>query len=127
MEKHYTLNGVWPTPQQVKDAMIAESRPTSMSVRTVDWSNVPSPSDTDISPYQDTVDDPCLKIKSGSGGTEPNGGWRFMDHVGTPNRQAYWNAKDFNREHTYKKRPTSGVLYPRPRKFQTAPQEEAAT
>ena len=127
MEKHYTLHGEWPTPQQVKNAMIAEARPTSMSVRTIDWSNVPAASDTDISPGQDTSDKPCLKIKSGSGGTAPNAGWRFMDHVGTPNRQAHWNAKDFNREQTYKKRPTSGVLFPRPRKFDLPRQGENAT
>ena len=127
MEKYYTLHGEWPTPQQVKNAMISEARPTSMSVRTIDWSNVPAASDTDISPGQDTSDKPCLKIKSGSGGTAPNAGWRFMDHVGTPNRQAFWNAKDFNREFTYKKRPTSGVLYPRPRKFDLQRQGEVAT
>ncbi len=126
MEKHYTLNGVWPTPDQVKNSMIAEARPTNMSVRTIDWSNVPSPSDTDVLPEQDAHPDPCLKFKMGTGGTCPNGGWCFGDHAGTPNRQAFWNAKDFNREHTYKKRPTSGVLYPRPRKFQTEPQEQAA-
>ena len=127
MEKHYTLHGEWPTPQQVKNAMISEARPTSMSVRTIDWSNVPAASDNDINPFQDTSTKPCLKIKSGSGGTAPNGGWRFLDHVGTPNRQAFWNAKDFNREFTYKKRPTSGVLYPRPRKFDLPRQEEVAT
>ena len=126
MEKHYTLHGTWPTPQQVKDSMIAEARSTNMSVKTVDWSDVPSPSDTNIQPNQDAHPDPCLKFKMGSGGTCPNGGWCFGDHADTPNRQAFWNAQDFNREHTYKKRPTSGVLYPRPRKFQTAPQEEAA-
>ncbi len=126
MEKYYTLHGEWPTPQQVKDAMVAESRSTSMSVKTIDWSNVPTASDTDILPNQDSNPDPCLKIKSGSGGTRPNGGWCFGEHMGTPNQQAFWNAKDFNREHTYKKRPTSGVLYPRPRKFDLPRQEEAA-
>jgi hypothetical protein len=126
MEKHYTLHGEWPTPQQVKNAMIAESRSTSKSVRTIDWSNVPTASDTDILPNQDIGQKPNLKIKSGSGGTAPNAGWCFGDHAGTPNNQAFWNAKDFNREQTYKKRPTSGVLFPRPRKFQTAPQEEVA-
>jgi len=126
MEKYYTLHGEWPTPQQVKNSMIAESRPTSMSVKTIDWSNVPTASDTDILPNQDSNPDPCLKIKSGSGGTPPNGGWVFGEHMGTPNQQAFWNAKDFNREHTYKKRPTSGVLYPRPRKFDLPRQEEAA-
>ncbi len=126
MEKHYTLHGEWPTPQQVKNAMVAESRSTSKSVRTIDWSNVPTASDTDILPNQDIGQKPNLKIKSGSGGTAPNAGWCFGDHAGTPNNQAFWNAKDFNREQTYKKRPTSGVLFPRPRKFQTAPQEEVA-
>ena len=127
MEKHYTLNGVWPTPDQVKNAMIAESKPTSMSVATIDWSNVPSPSDTDIDPKQQGSNMPCLKIKSGTGGTPPNGGWRYGDHVGTPNRQAYWNAQGYNREHTHGKRPMTGVLYPRPRKFDLPRQEEAAT
>ena len=124
MEKHYTLYGVWPTPDQVKNSMIAESKPTSMSVNTVNWSNVPAASDTDILPSQDANPDPCLKIKSGSGGTAPNGGWVYGEHVGTPNNQAFWNAKDFNREHTYGKRPTSGVMYPRPRKFNLPQQEE---
>ena len=126
MEKHYTLHGEWPTPQQVKDAMIAESRPTSMSVRTIDWTNVPAASGTAIEPNQDVAPDPCLIIDSSSGGTRPNGGWCFGEHIGTPNRQAHWNAKDFNREHTYKKRPTSGVLYPRPRKFDLPRKGEAA-
>tara|TARA_B100001250_G_scaffold335992_1_gene302362 strand:+ start:264 stop:2222 length:1959 start_codon:yes stop_codon:yes gene_type:complete len=127
MEKYYVLNGVWPTPDQVKNAMIAESKPTSMSVVTIDWSNVPSPSDTDIDPKQQGSNMPCLKIKSGTGGTPPNGGWRYGDHAGTPNRQAYWNAQGYNREHTHGKRPMTGVLYPRPRKFDLPRQEEAAT
>ena len=126
MEKHYTLHGTWPTPQQVKDAMKAESRPTSMSVRTVNWSNVPAASDTDIEPNQDATPLPCLKIKSGTGGTPLNGGFCYGDHAGTPNNQAHWNAKDFNRENTYKKRPASGVLFPRPRKFDLPRKEEDA-
>ena len=126
MEKHYTLHGTWPTADQVKNSMIAEARSTSMSISTVNWENVPVASGTDILPDRDIGTSPCLKISSASDGTRPNAGWCFGDHAGTPNRQAHWNAKDFNREHTYKKRPTSGVLYPRPRKFQTAPQEQAA-
>ena len=126
MEKHYAINGVWPTPDQVKNSMILESKPTSVSVRTVDWSNVPSPSDTDITPDQVVWKKPCLKIKSGTGGTAPNAGLYFGDHAGTPNRQAHWNAKDFNREHTHGRRPTTGVLYPRPRKYLLSKQEVAA-
>ena len=47
--------------------------------------------------------------------------------VGTPNRQAFVNIQNYNREQTYKKRPTTGVLFPRPRKFDIPPVEEAAT
>ena len=126
MEKHYTLHGTWPTADQVKNSMIAEARSTSMSVSTVNWENVPVASGTDILPDRDIGTSPCLKISSASDGTRPNAGFCFGDHAGTPNRQAHWTAKDINREHTYKKSPTSGVLYPRPRKFQTAPQEQAA-
>ena len=57
-------------------------------------------------------------------GTAPNGGWRFGDHVGTTNLQAFFNNQSFNREHTHGKRPTSGVLYPRPRKFNLPRKEE---
>ena len=78
MEKHYTLHGTSPTPQQVKDAMKAESRPTSMSVRTVNWSNVPAASGTAIEPNQDVAPDPCLIIDSSSNGTRPNGGWCLL-------------------------------------------------
>ena len=127
MERHYMKNGVWPTPDEVKNTMVAEARPTNISIRTVDWSNVPSPSDTDINPDQQSSNSPCLKIKSGTGGTPPNGGWRFGDHAGTTNLQAFFNNQGFNREHTHGKRPTSGVLYPRPRKFRYPPPEEAAT
>ena len=124
MERHYTKHGVYPTPQQVKDALIAEARPTSMSVKTTTWENVPTASDTAIDPQQQVSDAPNLKLKGLEGGTAPNAGWNFGDHAGTPNRQCFWNAQDFNREHTYKKRPTSGVLYPRPRKFDLPQQEE---
>ena len=124
MEKHYTLNGVWPTPDQVKNAMIAESKPTSMSVLTVNWENVPVASDTAVDPAQQASNSPCLKLKGGTGGTAPNSGWRYGDHAGTPNRQAYWNSQGFNREHTQGKRPASGVMYPRPRKFDLPRQEE---
>ena len=123
IEKHLHLHGSYPTPDQVKNALISESKPSALSVKTVNWASVPTASNTDIKPSQDRSTQPSLKI----GGTAPNGGWRFGDLTGTPNRQAFVNIQNYNREQTYKKRPTSGVLFPRPRKYDIAPVEEAAT
>ena len=125
MEKYYTLNGAWPSPNQVKAAMISEVRATPISVKTTNWSSVPTASGTDINPQQHFSSKACLKIQAGV--TAPNAGHRLVDLAGTPPRQAFWNAQNFNREQTYKKRPTTGVLFPRPRKFDIAPVEQAAT
>jgi len=125
MEKYYTLNGAWPSPNQVKDALISEARAIPISVRTTNWSNVPTASGTTIDPEQHYSAVACLKMQQGV--TAPNGGFSFVDLAGTPSRQAFWNAQNFNREQTYKKRPTSGVLFPRPRKFDIPPVEQDAT
>ena len=122
MEKYYTLNGAWPSPNQVKDALISEARAIPISVRTTNWSSVPTASGTTIDPEQHYSAVACLKMQQGV--TAPNGGFSFVDLAGTPSRQAFWNAQNFNREQTYKKRPTSGVLFPRPRKFDIPPIEE---
>ncbi len=127
MEEYYVLNGAWPTPDQVKNMLIAESRPTLVSVATTNWSNVTG-INTNImpqgsmyareSPHNDLR--PHLLVYDTHGGViNPY----FTDLAGTPNRVAFWNTKSFNREHTYKERPTSGVLYPRPRKFDYPPPE----
>ena len=125
IEKHYTINGVYPTPDQAKAAIVSEAKATAMSVATTTWSNVPTASGTLIDPGQQPNNDANLKVQSGV--TAANGGTCFLDHAGTPCKQAYWNAQNFNREQTYKKRPTSGVLFPRPRKFDIPPVEQDAT
>ena len=127
IEKHYTINGVYPTPDQAKAAMVAEAKATSISVRSTNWPSVPTASGTTIDPGQQAGVNPGANLKVQSGVTAANGGTCFLDHAGTPCKQAYWNAQNFNREQTYKKRPTSGVLFPRPRKFDIPPVEEAAT
>ena len=119
MEEYYTLNGAWPTPDQVKNMLIAESRPNLVDVQTTTWSNVPAASDTDIHPPE-TYYSPDFGHAKLKGGIEQH--IYVTDLAGTPNRQCHWNAKGFNREHTYKERPVSGVLYPRPRKFDLPPQ-----
>ena len=125
IEKHYTINGVYPTPDQAKAAIISEAKNTALSVKTVNWSSVPTASATTIDPKQHLGTSACLKVASGV--TAANGGSRMIDLAGTPPRHAYWNAQNFNREQTYKKRPKTGVLFPRPRKFDIPPVEEAAT
>ena len=125
IEKHYTINGVYPTPDQAKASMIAEAKNTGLSVATTTWSNVSTASGSTIDPKQHLGTSACLKVESGV--THPNGGTRMVDLAGTPPRHAYWNAQNFNREQTYKQRPRTGVLFPRPRKFDIAPVEESAT
>ena len=66
MEKYYTLNGAWPSPNQVKAAMISEVRATPLSVKTTNWSSVPTASGTDINPQQHISSSPCLKIQAGT-------------------------------------------------------------
>ena len=114
MEEYYTLHGAWPSPQQVKDMLVAESRNDLEFYSTVpDWSNVPAASDTDITPTQ-TVYRNTGHVKLKHGEVQDI---HLTDQAGTPNRKGFLNAKGFNREQTYKKRPLSGVLFPRPRKF----------
>ena len=114
MEEYYTLHGAWPSPQQVKDILVAESRNDLTFYSSVpDWSNIPTASDTNIIPTQSTYTSTGhVKLKHGESQQI-----RLTDQAGTPNRKGFLNAKGFNREQTYKKRPLSGVLFPRPRKF----------
>ena len=125
IERHYTLNGVYPTPDQAKATLVAEAKNTELSVRTTNWSNVPAASGTTIDPEQAVFGTKCLQIQNGV--TTANGGTEFVDAAGTPPKHAYLNVQNFNREQTYKKRPKTGVLFPRPRKFDIPPIEQDAT
>ena len=131
IEKYFTLNGVYPTPDQAKAMLISEARNSVVSVRTTTWSNVPTASATSINPEQDIpgataagVDD-NLKVQSGY--TTATSGTRFLDAAGTPLKHAFLNVQTYNREQTYKRRPKTGVLFPRPRKFDIPPVEIDAT
>ena len=122
IERHYTLNGVYPTPDQAKATLLAEASNTVLSVRTTTWSNAPAASGTNIDPEEAVFNfGTCLKIQAGV--TPSNGGAEFIDAAGTPLKHAFLNVQKFNREQTYKKRPKTGVLFPRPRKFDIPPVE----
>ena len=119
MEKYYTLNGAWPNFTQVKNMLQTEAR--NGNNRVIDppsttWSNVPAASGGTIQnksqifyPYDTSL------IRIAKSGTSGNGGFTFSDLAGTPKFFAFWNARAYSREQTMDKRPTSGVMYPRPR------------
>ena len=119
MEKYYTLNGAWPNFTQVKNMLQTEAR--NGNNRVIDppsttWSNVPAASGGAIQnksqifyPYDSSL------VRIAKSGTSGNGGFTFSDLAGTPKFFAFWNARAYSREQTMDKRPTTGVMYPRPR------------
>ena len=119
MEKYYTLNGAWPNFTQVKNMLQTEARNGNNRVLdppSTTWSNVPAASGGAIQnksqifyPYDSSL------VRIAKSGTNGNGGFTFSDLAGTPNFFAFWNARAYSREQTMDKRPTSGVMYPRPR------------
>ena len=119
MEKYYTLNGAWPNFTQVKNMLQTEARNGNNRVLdppSTTWSNVPAASGGAIQnksqifyPYDSSL------VRIAKSGTSGNGGFTFSDLAGTPNFFAFWNARAYSREQTMHKRPTSGVMYPRPR------------
>ena len=119
MEEYYTLNGAWPNFAQVKNMLQTEARNGNNRVldpASTTWSNVPTASgDTIQSSSQQLYpyDGSLLRIPKGS--NRANGGYTFAELAETPNFFAFWNARAYSREHTMDKRPTSGVMYPRPR------------
>ena len=119
MEKYYTLNGAWPNFTQVKNMLQTEARNGNNRVLdppSTTWSNVPAASGNTIQnksqifyPYDSSL------VRIAKSGTSGNGGFTFSDLAGTPNFFAFWNARAYSREQTMDKRPTTGVMYPRPR------------
>lgn len=135
MEKYYVLNGVWPTPSQVKDILLRES--INGNKRLIDpasttWSNVPNAAENDIKIDQQLNGNTSssyslIQIKKDL--FSLNGMIQFAELAGTPPRRAYLNTEVYNREQTKGQRPkrfepnypedplrtTLGVMYPRPR------------
>ena len=119
MEEYYTLNGAWPNFAQVKNMLQTEARNGNNRVldpASTTWSNVPAASGGDIEivnqmlyPYDFSL------LRVGKSANQGNGAIQFAELAGTPNFFAFWNARAYSREHTMDKRPTSGVMYPRPR------------
>ena len=119
MEEYYTLNGAWPNFAQVKNMLQTEARNGNNRVldpASTTWSNVPAASGGDIEIVNQMLypfDASLLRV--GKSANQGNGAIQFAELAGTPNFFAFWNARAYSREHTMDKRPTSGVMYPRPR------------
>ena len=119
MEEYYTLNGAWPNFTQVKNMLQTEARNGNNRVldpASTTWSNVPAASDSSIeivNQMRYPNDASLLRVRKGA--YQGNGAVQFAELAGTPNFFAFWNARAYSREQTMHKRPTSGVMYPRPR------------
>ena len=119
MEEYYTLNGAWPNFTQVKNMLQTEARNGNNRVldpASTTWSNVPAASSSTIQSSSQMfypVDASQLKIPKDD--DYANGGYTFAELAGTPNFFAFFNERGYSREQTMHMRPTSGVMYPRPR------------
>ena len=119
MEEYYTLNGAWPNFDQVKNMLQTEARNGNNRVldpASTTWSNVPAASSTSIEIVNQMLypnDSSLLRIRKNA--QQGNGSIQFAELAGTPNFFAFWNARAYSREQTMHKRPTTGVMYPRPR------------
>lgn len=109
MERHFYYTNSWPSPNQVKSILISNGREIITGLKTTDWSNSPSAS-TNIS---NSIGSNLARISNGSG----NGGYNFTDLCGTTRIRAHFDytTETLDKSNLYKKRPLSGVLYPRKR------------
>ena len=110
LEKYYTYHGSFPTPDKLKQMLLAQSKDVLASVDSTTWNNVPTASDSNISISESMSSSSVLKLKQG---IAANGSLRMAELAGTPNRRAYWNAKGYKRRSTKGRRPFSGKVYPR--------------
>ena len=119
MEEYYTLNGAWPNFAQVKNMLQTEARNGNNRVldpASTTWSSVPTASGDAIEIVnQKMYPFAASLLRISKSGYQGNGSIQFAELAGTPNFFAFWNARAYSREQTMDKRPTSGVMYPRPR------------
>lgn len=119
MEEYYTLNGAWPNFAQVKNMLQTEARNGNnrvLDASSTTWSNVPAASTSSIQiKSQSAYPNADALVRIASSGTSGNGGFQFAELAGTPKFFAFLDTREYSREQTNGRRPTSGVMYPRPR------------
>lgn len=129
MEEYMTYNNAWPTPDQVKELLLAQANDFQESwdgmrrglhpsnakmvkdAGGFDWTSVPAANSHKTS----TTSHGSGTINKIQNGTGMNGSVAYLDLAGTPRKYASYNTKGFNRSQTRGPRPKSGGVYPRPR------------
>ena len=129
MEEYMTYNNEWPTPDQVKELLLAQANdfqeswdgmrrglhPSNAkmvkSAGGFDWTSVPAANSHKTS----TTSHGYSTINKMQDGTGMNGSVAYIDLAGTTRKFASYNTKGFNRSQTRGPRPKSGGVYPRPR------------
>ena len=124
-----TYNNAWPTPDQVKELLLAQANDFQESwdgmrrglhpsnakmvkdAGGFDWTSVPAANSHKTS----TTSHGSGTINKIQNGTGMNGSVAYLDLAGTPRKYASYNTKWINRSQTRGPRPKSGGVYPRPR------------
>jgi hypothetical protein len=108
MERYFYYNGIWPTPDQVKQLLISNSKTILKSSETTTWNNVNSAS-SNIFTRQGTIG---ARIDVGY---SVNGDIQFEDLAGSTRKRGFFDPDDFegNKTKQIGKRPASGSTYPR--------------
>lgn len=112
MERYFTYNNVYPTPDQIKTIALAEAKDKAIGVDSTTWSNVPAAStDYSVNEFAGST----YSVNTIRNGIYPNGSFRLADLAGTTTKRGFFNAQSFSRIFTTGKRPVSGAVYPRPK------------
>lgn len=112
MEREFYYTGVWPSPAKVKDLLLKYGKKKARSLRTTNWSNVPSAT----SSISNSLQSGLVNI-SNSGNS--NGGYAFSELAGTTEIRAFFDPREFSgakQKVTKGKRPVEsqgGNCYPR--------------
>ena len=112
MEREFYYGGVWPSPNKVKDLLINHGKKKARSLRSTDWSSVPSATST-------TTNNLYVVLVRINNLGYSNGGYHFTELAGTPDVRAFFDPRDFSgakQEVTKGKRPVDtqgGNFYPR--------------
>lgn len=112
MEREFYYTGVWPSPNKVKNLLKRYGKKKARSLRTTNWSNVPSASTT----ISNSLQSGLVRISNSGNG---NGGYALSELAGTTEVRAFFDPREFlgsKQKVTKGKRPLEsqgGNCYPR--------------
>lgn len=115
MERYYTYNNVWPTPDQIKKILLSETKQEIQNIDGTTWSNVSSASITLTFPSAFSPNNSFYGINQIYSGITRNGAFKIGELAGTTAKRVFLNSQSFDRSQTQSKRPISKKVYPRPK------------